>query len=515
MDGTIRRPVLTARGDKPEIILGPPGCGKTTSLLDIVDHELSIGTLPEEIAYVSFTRRAATEAAERAAKKFELRDNQLRWFRTLHSFCFQSLGLSTGDVFERSKILEFSDWIKVKLTGAVSMEDGGTFGFQPGDRAMFMENLSRVRGLPSVRTQFNENDDGLSWVFVERLARGLRQYKRDAHLVDYTDMLSMFLAAPVIPDIGVLIVDEVQDLSWLQWQVVIRLAARARRVAMAGDDDQAIYKWAGADVDYFVNMEGHVRVLGQSWRVPQLVQNVSSDIIARVGHRREKEWRPRPEAGEVSRIRRLWEVNLWEDDILILARNAAVLRNMVVPLMREEGVLFEWRGATSVKPSTLAAISNWETLRRGEPITVEEARRVYELMSSGVGVARGHKTLPGWGADDPVTMRDLQQAGGLLVESIWHDALDKIPTEERVYMLRARQKGESFRRSPRVRLSTIHGAKGGQAKHVVVMRDMASRTYREMAGSPDDEARVWYVAVTRAMEKLSIVAPATNMFYDV
>jgi superfamily I DNA/RNA helicase len=40
------------------IILGPPGTGKTTTLLNIVDEAIESGIPPERIAYLAFTRKA-------------------------------------------------------------------------------------------------------------------------------------------------------------------------------------------------------------------------------------------------------------------------------------------------------------------------------------------------------------------------------------------------------------------------------------------------------------------------
>ena len=55
-----------------KIIFGPPGTGKTTRLLEIVEQELRIGVPPDRIAYLAFTRKAAQEAVQRACTKFKL-----------------------------------------------------------------------------------------------------------------------------------------------------------------------------------------------------------------------------------------------------------------------------------------------------------------------------------------------------------------------------------------------------------------------------------------------------------
>ena len=76
-------------------------------------------------------------------------------------------------------------------------------------------------------------------------------------------------------------------------------------------------------------------------------------------------------------------------------------------------------------------------------------------------------------------------------------------------MRSALARGESPRKRPRIRLSTIHGSKGGEADHVILSTEIAQRTWREMDAQPEDEARVWYVGVTRARERLTIVGATT------
>jgi superfamily I DNA/RNA helicase len=74
-----------------------------------------------------------------------------------------------------------------------------------------------------------------------------------------------------------------------------------------------------------------------------------------------------------------------------------------------------------------------------------------------------------------------------------------------------RRRGERLRAKPRVRVSTIHGSKGGEADTVILLADMARRTHQEMEADPDPERRCWYVAVTRARERLSLVAASGQL----
>ena len=52
-----------------------------------------------------------------------------------------------------------------------------------------------------------------------------------------------------------------QDLSPLQWDVAHVIEKHSERIYCAGDDDQAIYRWAGADVDHFIGLNGGLRGL--------------------------------------------------------------------------------------------------------------------------------------------------------------------------------------------------------------------------------------------------------------
>ena len=112
-----------------------------------------------------------------------------------------------------------------------------------------------------------------------------------------------------------------------------------------------------------------------------------------------------------------------------------------------------------------------------------------------------------------VTLPELQKTWGVTRTDIWHDAFERMSLLERSYLIAALRRGEKLTKTPRIRLSTIHGAKGGEADNVILFSDMANRTYKDMQKYPDNERRVFYVGVTRAKHNLHIVMPRTKFMF--
>ena len=490
-----------------QVILGPPGTGKTSTLLGLIEDELEKGTEPEQIGFFTFTKKAVNEGKERAMDKFNIANKDLPFFRTLHSLAFRQLGLTRENVISRSDILDLNDKLNLRLTGRTSSDDGHIFGMTHDDRLAFIENLARMRNV-SLEQQWHEVDDAVGWFELERFARGLRLFKEDRLLVDYTDMLEQFLKEGTVPTLDVMFVDEAQDLSPLQWSVVCKLAEKATRIYVAGDDDQAIYKWAGADVDYLIQNSKNALVLKQSYRVPAAVHKVAKQCIGQVRSRIYKEWNPRKEQGLVQWEPTIELINMEKGDWLVLARTNYLLEE-VDAYCRNEGWFFEVKGRASISEAKVRAVIHWERLFKGQAIPLSECANILKYMK-----VKNFKKLDLLDANVLIQYQDLKNNFPDLPNGHWFDVFNLFSPKEVSYIRAMLRRGEKITKQPRIRLSTIHAAKGGEATNVVLLTDITTRVYKNYQENPDDENRVFYVGVTRTKENLYLIEPKTTRCYQ-
>ena len=490
------------------IIIGPPGTGKTTKLLSLVEQELAEGVDSKAIGYFAFTNRAANEAKERAYALFNYDSDDLPYFRTLHSLAFQRLGLSRSQVFNEDQRKDFGDLMGLEITGKTPFEEGSFAFSKKGDQILGMVEVARVKGI-SVRQQWQQADSDIGWFEVERVERGLIEFKKARNLYDFTDMLSVFLAEEAAPVLETIFIDEAQDLSFLQWQMVFALQKLCKKVYIAGDDDQAIFRWAGAEVNNFLSLTGDINILEQSYRVPQHAHYLAGTLIKRIAKRRKKYWSPRPDSGTLSWHADIEHVDMSEGEWLVLARNNYLL-HQAEQQCRLEGFFYQRANRKGVSEVLLTAILDWEKLRKGEEVTAAQVKQIYKYMTANKGVAKEHKTLRGIFDETILSMKDLLSTHGLLTTGIWHEVFDKVSDKEKQYLIACLRRGEKLTKSPRIKISTIHGAKGSEADNVIVLTDIGQKSWLEMQNRPDDEIRVFYVALTRVKRNLFIIQPKTT-----
>lgn len=498
------------------LILGPPGCGKTTRSLNHISDALENRYEPDTIAFVSFTRKAIFEATDRACTKFNLISNDLPYFRTVHSMCFRALRMSKQDMMERTKYKELGDILGYKFEGTFDeSETGLPVGDERGDRLLFLDNFARIT-CRSLRETWETADSGLDWYELERLSKTLAAYKDKKCLLDYTDLLTRFVARDKPLPIKMAIVDEAQDLSTLQWQVLKVAFRDCEELYIAGDDDQSIYRWSGADIDTFLSLEGEREVLHQSYRLPRAVYQKALRIITDVPNRFEKPFAPRDCEGSIDRLPTIdYAVIKPEESTMILVRNVFLLAR-VQNLLKGQGHPFLGRhGYSSIKREHVDAIYCWEDLQKGRTMPLKRVQNMFDHMLVGKFLARGAKAkMNAADKDLRFTQETLKKEYGLLKYDLWHEALEGIELPMRAYYLSIMHSGRKLTEVPKVTIQTIHGVKGGEADHVILLPDMSRRTYDDYVKNPVDELRVAYVAVTRAKEKLSIISPSSQRAFQ-
>ncbi len=471
------------------IILGPPGTGKTTTLLNIMDSALQKGMDPKKIGFISFTKRAIKEARERVKKKFNLSATQVQNFRTLHSFAFRHLGLSTRNLMSKANYLEFAEKLGIdlkdfQLDNMDANNDLDSIVPQDGDRLLFLDGVARNKMKTIHETWEAYGGDNLDFWEVQRVHIGLMLYKQQYAVMDYTDLLERFLTEDFGLCFDLLLIDEAQDLSTLQWKVLEKVIAKAKVVHIAGDDDQAIFRWAGADIEHFIGLKGEITVLNHSYRLPKEIHEYSANLLTRIGVRREKEFRPADHPGNVEYIPDIDAVDFSKGSWLILARSEYSL----IPHIQYaniSGLFFSYKERGVNHTAYCKAIQIYKKLQANLNVSDKE----FEVM-------------------DPFLI------GMFDPKKPWFEGLKGIPTEHLYKFVSMEEAGEDLTKQPRIQFSTIHGAKGAEADNVIICPDVSYKAYAEMQQNPDDEARVFYVGVTRAKKNLYILTPQTRYFYE-
>ena len=487
------------------IVLGPPGTGKTTTLLNEVDKYLK-QTDPDKIGYFSFTQKAAYEARDRAMSKFNFSEKDLPYFRTLHSLAFRRLGIRKDEVMQRRHYEDLGKKANL-VVDYHEYENEHTGLFTTKSDILRIIQLAKLRGI-TPEEQFNkqEHTQLIDIKTLKQFDHDLKQYKKDYNLIDFTDMITEFVKSDRSPRFDVVFIDEAQDLSRSQWTMARSIWDKTQDTYIAGDDDQAIFKWAGADVDSFIAQKGKVMQLTQSYRIPQVVHDIASKIVNKIQHRLPKEWRPKTQRGLLSYYDDFEQVNMKQGNWLVLARTRFML-NDVEESLYSQGLYYENKFKTNKEHDLYKAINDWENVRKGVSINYNQLVRIVAYMSDNHFQKQSLKYMD---KDGEYEMSGLRERMWLKTDKVWYEAFDSAPQKKIRYIRRMRENGEKLNSTPRIILSTIHGVKGGEQDNVVLLTDLSRNTMRNYELNPDDENRLFYVGATRTKTHLHIIRPKDN-----
>ena len=521
------------------IVIGPPGTGKTTFLKNKVDQIIKEGKAsPNEIGYFSFTVKAAEEIRNRVTNE-EWSEAELKkmfpYFCTLHSLAYKRLRLEAHEIMDELDYMELSDMTGRKFVNKMKKGNGIDISM-PTAQSHYQDVINLAYA------KYPNDDDRLQKVFREvklpdygarstimQMDKDLTNFKRDRHKLEYVDYFNSFLEMKNPPPLKYLFIDEAQDLSAHQWMVVdmIQEISKPIETYVAGDDDQAIFRWAGADIEHFIAMAKNdantIIPLKQSYRIPISVHNLATKMAQSISNRIDKSYMPRDEEGErkVLNFRPL-NKELETGDWLILCRTHEIVKQVCESLDRY-GWLYKCYGKSIINEKIIEAIVSWTRLQKGEKVSGARVDTIYSFMDS-TRIKRGHGTFKGshtemYNIDNLIHSFGLREniGGDLFTKTLhWYDVLNAKGIRKRIRYLRAVMRdGHKLDDKPRIEVSTIHASKGGERDNVMLLTDLSYGPYKSSKDTQqgrDDELRVFYVGATRAKKQLVIVHTTEAQF---
>jgi len=470
-------------------VLGPPGTGKTRRLLNEVHKYVQKGTPLDKIGYFAFTRKAAGEARDRfLAKNEDLTKKDIKYFQTLHSLAFNNLGLKEENVMQEGNYKAIGESCGIQIKYAAYETNNFNGIFSSNSEYLSLINLARVKQI-SAEQQFDLNEH-LTWITRGKLIaieKEINNYKQTHGLIDFTDMIQKFLDKGKSPKFKVIFVDEAQDLSLIQWSMIKKIEEETQcDVWIAGDDDQAIFGWAGADVNSFIKWQARNIALTKSERVPRLIQTKALDIIQRIYFNRiPKDYLPKDTEGNIYQRYKINDIDMTKGDWLILTRTKSLWKP-IPPFLKRKGLYFNTVEGNSIGKTLYEDIQTWNELVQG--LTPPDIKRQ--------------------------RLEELTGETNFNIHLSWDQAFKNVALAKRDYMRAMINNEEDLSKPPRIKVSTIHGAKGGEATNVVLFLNQTANTIKgskKSQAKEEEEFRVWYVGVTRTIENLYLIKCKNKM----
>ena len=507
------------------IIPGPPGTGKTHRLVNhYLDKEINeLKTNPEKIIYIAFGKAGVEEAEERIK-------HPLLYISTLHA-----LGTRECKIITKTQLLNGKKKWKI-------------FKNYPGHE--LWQNMSFESTVDSIGNPIYENDHmriiayarakkislqeaaiqldkyvTTDLLLTEQLEQDLRTFKKETKMVEFSDMTKLFVdkdkmndPASQISEIEAVFLDEAQDLSPAQWDMFFYIEKHCKRSYIAGDDDQTIYTFQGADPNIFINLKGKFDNQIQSHRVPRKIYAKALEVLSRISNRLPKDWDPRDAEGEVIENYYLKDIDFTKGNWMVLAQTNNLLSE-IGEHFYGLGLRFLSKVNGILPNNIIKGYRIWTRLNKGAIVSSEEAKIVYEELLSyhAKHVAFGYSSGKTLDKVKTVNLEDLKKDHGLLVTGSWEQLY--IDEDTKNYMKHLLKNGDTLMKDPRIKLLTIHGSKGKECDNVVLFLDYGTenqiKPYQEACRNPDPQHRLIFVGITRAKQRLYIMAPLYDNYYTI
>ena len=218
-------------GKKVKVLLSQAGSGKTHRLIQEISKELE-HRRPEEIAFVTFTRKGAEEGLRRVCNKLMLTPDDLPYFKTLHSLTFHALDFKANQMFSRLDEKKFNKEYGYNL----NRNDVSTGRVQPTKDTSYLDYYDLERSGALTSKQIVEAD--IEIAYYHQLVQKYEEYKSAQCLVDFFDCLIKYVQVGDSLPCKVVMIDECQDITALQWKVIEKAFANAEEIYLVGDENQ-------------------------------------------------------------------------------------------------------------------------------------------------------------------------------------------------------------------------------------------------------------------------------------
>ena len=300
----------------PILILAGAGSGKTRVLTTRIGYLMKEKKVKaENILAITFTNKAANEMRERVDETLNDEDTSAMWITTFHSCCVRILRKSINKIGYNRSFVIYDSSDQVTLVKDCLRELN--YSEKAMDPKYIISVISNAKDKLINPKQFREkykNDFSKSKI-ADVYALYQDRLKRNSAL-DFDDLISktveLFREHEDVLDFyrnrfRYIMVDEYQDTSRAQYELVRLLAQGHQNICVVGDDDQSIYGWRGADIRNILEFERdyddvHVIKLEQNYRSTQIILDAANYLIKNnIERKRKKLWSEKKE-GELIKI---------------------------------------------------------------------------------------------------------------------------------------------------------------------------------------------------------------------
>lgn len=508
-------------------IYGPPGAGKTRELVRILQEHVADGDFALGDGIIaSFTKAAAHDIARRVNSDGE----PGRYHCTLHALCKRYYSFD-GEIAD-TKLKAFFEplgieWKRTRGGDAEEWASGEGDQQTAGGQLISFWTYCRNRmisvreGRALARSQMGADIQDWSPAKLDDLWARYQGWKSETGMFDFTDMLEYAVANPPAEHFAFFVLDEAQDCTPLQWAVAQAFAANADVAYLGGDEDQSIYGWLAASPSHFLRADtGKPDILHENHRSGGVLVEAAQRFIRRNTERQDKAMRATRPGGSIDRM--LWLPNLNPNESTYVMARAHYLNDLAMKQLTEAEFPFvDKRGKYGVNGASALAYQRFLRLHRNQGVTLDEWRNLAQAIpSAGPWLTRGTKTRllkmdPTFRRETVVRLRDLGAYGATeeMVAAVQKGETQPLGflDQNRLRYLRGVEKRYGVEyldetRAGRVcSVGPIHSFKGLEADHVVLHSGMSPAATREAWVDPEPERRVFYVAMTRAKERLTIL----------